>query len=311
MADFFPPFTPSPGRVSLLGLGLPPLSSAENSPPAALRSTPSPRPHREQRKALRPLPDESDDGCSPHPSIYEASPVVSDDECQSDKEPLSVCFETAKPQAADLLSLNPDGTNSPPSGRDIPRFSGLSLLETITEQKSASTQPEEGDRVSYTQVPTEDDDESEDEELEQYYEYAGPTQPLHPALSTSAPQYTESPYPSPSRSHPTSAPVSNSFFTRGLPPSPRPFPHQPNFRPAVSMNRSYGTLSSHPFHRAPVLATFPGGYPADNMRTPDSLQSPNSRSRAGSLREGGVWTKISHAFCAFCCCVSVGDSEHP
>ncbi|RPB02513.1 hypothetical protein L873DRAFT_1673276 [Choiromyces venosus 120613-1] len=309
MADFFPPFTPSPGRVSLIGLGLPSPSSAENSPPAAHRSTPSPRLYREQRKALHPLADESDDGCSPHPSIYEASPVASDDECPGDKEPLSVCFETTKPQTADLLSSNPDGTNSPPGGRDLSRFSGLSLLETITEQKSASTQPEERDRESYTQLPTEDD-ESEDEEFEQcYYEYASPTQPLHPALSTSAPQHTESPYPSPSQSHPTSAPVSNAFFTRGLPPSPRPFPHQPNFRPAVSMNRSYGTLSSHPFHRAPVLTTFPDNYPADNIHTPDSLRSPNSRSRAGSLREGGVWAKISHAFCAFCCCVSVSESE--
>ncbi|PWW72033.1 hypothetical protein C7212DRAFT_360548 [Tuber magnatum] len=272
MADFFPPFTPSPGRASLLA-------------------------------------DESDDGCSPHPSIYEASPVASDDECQGDKEPLSICFETAKPQAADLLSSNPDGTNSPPSGGDISRFSGLSLLETIAEQKSLSTQPEERDQGSYTQLPT-GDDESEDEEFEHhYYEYASPTQPLHPALSTSAPQHTESPYPSPSQNHPTSAPVSNSFFTRGLPPSPRPFPHQPNFRPAVSMNRSYGTLSSHPFHRAPILTTLPDNYPADNMRTPDSLRSPSSRSRVGSLREGGVWTNISHAFCTFCCCVGVGDPE--
>lgn len=189
MADFFPPFTPSPRRVSLLGLGLPSPSSAENSPPAALRSTPSPRFRREQRKALHPLADESDDGCSPHPSIYEASPVASDDECQGDKEPLSVCFETTKPLAADL-SPNPDGINSPPSGRDISRFSGLSLLETIAEQKSTSTEPEERDQGSYTQLPTEDD-ESEDEEFEQYYyEYASPTQPLHPALSTSAPQHT-------------------------------------------------------------------------------------------------------------------------
>jgi len=190
MADFFPPFTSSPRRVSLLGLGLPSPSSAENSPPAALRSTPSPRLRREQRKALHPLADESDDGCSPHPSIYEASPVASDDECQGDKDPLSVCFETTKPQAADLLSPNPDGTNSPPSGRDISRFPGLSLLETIAEQKSASTEPEERDQGSYIQLPTEDG-ESGDEEFEQYYyEYASPTQPLHPALSTSAPQHT-------------------------------------------------------------------------------------------------------------------------
>jgi len=195
MADFCPPFTPSPRRVSLLGLGLPSPSSAENSPPAALRPTPSPRLRREQRKALFPLADESDDGCSPHPSIYEASPVASDDECQGDKEPLSVCFETTKPQTADLLSPNPDGTNSPPSGRDISRFPGLSLLETIAEQKSASTEPEERNQGSYIQLPTEDDgsedDGSEDEEFEQYYyEYASPTQPLHPALSTSAPQHT-------------------------------------------------------------------------------------------------------------------------
>lgn len=186
MTDFFPPFPPSPGQASFIGI--PPSSSAENSPPilAAIRASPSPRLRREQRKALYPLADESDDGCSPHPSIYEASPVASDDESQGDKEPISICFESTKPTPAELLDSSPDGSNSPPGGRDTSRFPGISLMETISEQKSASTLSETPDQEPHIEIPA-IGDESEDELEQYYYEYASPTQPLHPAMSTSAP----------------------------------------------------------------------------------------------------------------------------
>lgn len=163
-------------------------SSTENSPPAATRTPPPPRLRREQRKALHPLTDESDDGYSPHPSIYEASPVASDDdEGHSDKE-LSDSYDSAKHISAELLDTQQSGTPEPPGrSRNFSRFSGLSMMETITEQKSIkSTGDELLDGGAYT--PLQQDDESEEGGDEQYYyDYASPTQPLHPAMSASAP----------------------------------------------------------------------------------------------------------------------------
>lgn len=188
MADFFPPFTPSP-RSTSLAVAPSASSSAENSPPTALtRSSPSPRLRREQRKVLHPLADESDDGYSPHPSIYEASPVASDDEGRDDKEPLCDSYDSVKQNSAELL--DPEQPGSPDStgrGRNFSRFSGLSMMETIAEQKSiASTRDEMLDGGAYS--PLQQDEESEDDGDEQYYyDYASPTQPLHPVMSASAP----------------------------------------------------------------------------------------------------------------------------
>lgn len=328
MADLFPPFTPSPRSTSLAVIPSAG-SSAENSPPAALtRASPSPRLRREQRKVLHPLADESDDGYSPHPSIYEASPVASDDEGRDDKEPLCDLYDSVKQDSAELL--DPEQLGSPEStarSRNFSRFSGLSMMETIAEQKSiASTRDEMLDGGAYS--PLQQDEESGDDgEEPYYYDYASPTQPLHPVMSASAPNLgggfpiyilfvstlttslTGPPYPS-SSEYPTSAPATSMFFPHGLPSSPRPFPpHQPTFRPALSMNRSYGTLSSHPFHRAPVLVTVPDPY-TENQRTPDSLESPIGRSRSGSLRDIGVWGRLCKGFCLVCCCVSISDDDH-
>ncbi|KAL0633736.1 hypothetical protein Q9L58_007340 [Maublancomyces gigas] len=309
MADLFLPFTPSP-RSTLLAVIPSASSSAENSPPAALtRSSPSPRLRREQRKVLHPLADDSDDGYSPHPSIYEASPVASDDEGRDDKEPLCDSYDSGK-QNPELMDLEQPGSpESTGRGRNFSRFSGLSMMETIAEQKSiASTRDEMLDGGAYS--PLQQDEESEDDGDEQYYyDYASPTQPLHPVMSASAPNLGGPPYPS-SSEHPTSAPSASMFFSQGLSSSPRQFaPHQPTFRPALSMNRSYGTLTSHPFHRAPVLTTVPDPY-TENQRTPDSLESPIGRSRSGSIRDLGVWGRLCKGFCLVCCCVSIGDDDH-
>lgn len=187
MADLFLPFTPSP-RSTLLAVIPSASSSAENSPPAALtRSSPSPRLRREQRKVLHPLADDSDDGYSPHPSIYEASPVASDDEGRDDKEPLCDSYDSGK-QNPEFMDLEQPGSpESTGRGRNFSRFSGLSMMETIAEQKSiASTRDEMLDGGAYS--PLQQDEESEDDGDEQYYyDYASPTQPLHPVMSASAP----------------------------------------------------------------------------------------------------------------------------
>lgn len=187
MADLFLHFTPSP-RSTLLAVIPSASSSAENSPPAALtRSSPSPRLRREQRKVLHPLADDSDDGYSPHPSIYEASPVASDDEGRDDKEPLCDSYDSGK-QNPELMDLEqPSSPESTGRGRNFSRFSGLSMMETIAEQKSiASTRDEMLDGGAYS--PLQQDEESEDDGDEQYYyDYASPTQPLHPVMSASAP----------------------------------------------------------------------------------------------------------------------------
>ncbi|KAH8149524.1 uncharacterized protein LAJ45_06604 [Morchella importuna] len=307
MADiYYPPFLSSPSSASL-AIVRSSNSSVENSPPPASRTPPSPRLRREQRKVLHLLNDESDDGYSPHPSIYEASPVASDDEGRSDKE-LPGSYDSPKQKPVDFLDTQQN--ESPGRGRNFSRFSGISMMETITEQKSIkSTRDEILDEVAY--APLQQDEESdEDEDGRFFYDYASPTQPLHPAMSASAPNLGGSPYSS-SAEHPTSAPTASTFFSRGISSSPRPFPHQPTFRPALSMNRSYGTLSSHPFHRAPVLVTGSDPYTDGNQHTPDSLESPTYGSRPSSLRNQSLWGKLCRGFCFVCCCVNINDENFP
>lgn len=188
MADLFPPFPPSPGSASL-AVAPSTSSSAENSPPTtAPRPSPSPRLRREQRRVLHPLADDSDDGYSPHPSIYEASPVASDDEGRDDKEPLCDSYDSTKQKSTELLEPEHSETSEPAGrSRNFSRFSGLSMMETIAEQKSITSIREEMlDGGAYS--PPQQDMESEDDEDEQfYYDYASPTQPLHPVMSASAP----------------------------------------------------------------------------------------------------------------------------
>lgn len=189
MADLFPPFPSSPGSASLALAITSASSSVENSPPitAPTRASPSPRLRREQRKVLHPLADESDE-YSPHPSIYEASPVASDDESRDDKEPLCDSYDSAKQKSVELLGPEQSDIPSPTArGRNFSRFSGLSMMETIAEQKSiTSIHDEMLDGGAYS--PLQQDEESDDDVDEQYYyDYASPTQPLHPAMSASAP----------------------------------------------------------------------------------------------------------------------------
>ena len=92
-------------------------------------------------------------------------------------------------------------------------------------------------------------------------------------------------------------PVSASFFNRNYSPSSpiRTPPQGPTFRPPTSGYRSYGSLTNHPFHNAPMARSNRGegssqmsgniGFSATGASTPDSLRS-RGRSRTGSIADG-------------------------
>ncbi|KAF8244251.1 hypothetical protein K440DRAFT_610129 [Wilcoxina mikolae CBS 423.85] len=166
------------------------------SPPSPV---PSLRLHKGNRKALHPLADESEDGYSSHPSIYSASPVGS----ESDRGCQDGVADSVAPKTEGIFEqdVEDDSGARLAERRNFSSFSGLSMLDTISEQKSASSRSvlhddEDGD-------DDEDDDEDEDDDGDTctvdssndvygygqsfYYEYASPTQPLHPARSQSVP----------------------------------------------------------------------------------------------------------------------------
>lgn len=178
-----------------------PRSSGDSSSPSPI---PTPRARRDKRKALHPRADESEDGYSSHPSVYSASPVgSSDSECgrtvdgvaDSDRvqqrQSDAGVFEQDVEEAAD----GDRGGNGGLAGRrNFSNFSGLSLLDAISERKSVNSSVVLNDDAEGT-----GDEEfcgdgySTDDELGYeygrpfYYEYASPTQPLHPARPRSAP----------------------------------------------------------------------------------------------------------------------------
>lgn len=178
---------------------------SENARPCSPGSPPSPVPslrlHRGNRKALHPLADESEDGYSSHPSIYSASPVGSESDrgCQD-----SSADSVALPKTEGIFEqdVEEDGGARLAERRNFSSFSGLSMLDTISEQKSAGSRSvlhddEDDDEDDGDESDDEDDDgdtctvDSEDDEYgygrSYYYEYASPTQPLHPARSQSVP----------------------------------------------------------------------------------------------------------------------------
>ncbi|KAL7275991.1 hypothetical protein RUND412_001022 [Rhizina undulata] len=139
--------------------------SRENSPlvPILIPSSPSPRLRREYRKVLHPLTGDTEDGYSVHtptpPIHYPPPPVTPDDhEELTGKSSLPDSFSSANIHRKGVESLR-SGSQSPPasiidnsasggiSRRPGSRFSGLSLLETITEQKSNSTMRKRRDSI--------------------------------------------------------------------------------------------------------------------------------------------------------------------
>lgn len=277
-------------------------------------SPPSPRLHHHQRrKTLHPLADESEDGYSTHPSIYSASPVGSSGGSDCGGDGISESKEKEKQRSSStataIFEQDVEDPEPPPTTarRTYTSFSGLSVLDTISEQKSV-------DSRSVLAAEEEDDtDDGEDElldgystddELEYEYgrsfycEYASPTQPLHPSRSRSAPPRESNPLlqHSPQSS---SVPVEHTFFSRS--PTRFDISHNPSvvprpaFRPVQSMNRSYGSLMAHPFHRAPTARFL------DNPITPDELDSPGM-SRADLPEREGVWGRLLRGFCLVCCC---------
>ena len=111
---------------------------------------------------------------------------------------------------------------------------------------------------------------------------------------------------------PASLPVVQSFFGRSpgrdyaaRAESPAQNSRQA-FRPPTSMNRSYGSLSAHPFHRAPVMGE---SETAGGIVTPDEIESPRSGSVGGRDKEDGGWTKVLRGLCLVCCCLVVDNDR--
>lgn len=117
-------------------------------------------------------------------------------------------------------------------------------------------------------------------------------------------------------------PISASFFNRNYSPSsPIRTPLQgPTFRPPTSGYRSYGTLTNHPFHNAPLARSDrgEGSSRVDSSEgraaTPDSLRSVRQgRSRPGSVSDAigrgatrrWKWTQL----CGIFCCLGRREDE--
>jgi hypothetical protein len=164
--------------------------ATENSHPPSSGLSPSSIPCKGRRKSLHYLADESEDGYSSHPSIYSASPVGSSDSVyhipkdSPDPQDKPGIFEHD-------VETSPDNGSGLAARRNYSTFSGLSLLDTISEQKSASTRSvEDTDAYRDGSEATEGLGlDSSDDEFDYrygragYYEYASPTQPLHPTWS--------------------------------------------------------------------------------------------------------------------------------
>lgn len=123
-------------------------------------------------------------------------------------------------------------------------------------------------------------------------------------------------------------PISASFFSRNFASSSpmRASFQGPTFRPPVSGYRSYGSLTNHPFHNAP-LARGDGGegsgggdrsgrFPGTGTLTPNSIRSRMGRSRSGSIVDasgGGGGGPMSiwklWQVCGFFCCLGRREDE--
>ncbi|KAI5859188.1 hypothetical protein BZA05DRAFT_329271 [Tricharina praecox] len=298
-----------------------PRPSGGSSPPSPILT---PRAHRDKRKALHPRADESEDGYSTHPSIYSASPVgSSDSECGRGQQPDTGVFEQEVDGGDTDTDTDRGGANGELTGRrNFSSFSGLSMLDTISERKSVASTVVLHDEVDDANGDDEfcGDEYSTDDEFGYeygqpfYYEYASPTQPLHPARSRSAPPREINPLLSHTYQS-SSVPVVHTFFSR----SPTHFgemqhsppPQRPAFRPVQSMNRSYGSLMAHPFHRAPMAESGVRRMMDANAPTPDEIESPTrSRTSLSGERAGG-WSRFLKGCCLVCCCLVVDDETPP
>lgn len=299
-----------------------PRRSFENSPPlSSAAASPSSPPHfrRDEHKVLQPLPDDSSDGYSSHLSIYEASPVSSDDES-------AVRASGKSPTTGQSVSSPKQKSQDGEEGgfairRNYSSFSGLSTLETITEQKStASSRSVFSEREDQSRYEDSSDDEEYDSTY--FYEYASPIQPIHPAMESS-PSGTFAANVTDTR--PVPIPLVGSLFSLAsaaafsAPPADLSAPpRRHGFRPPVSMYRSYGTLAAHPFHHAPFASlghhrrSMDGA--ADEAPTPDELPSPTcSRPTSVGSSEGGggAWAKLFRGLSLVCCCVPVENPDNP
>jgi len=288
-------------------------SPTGNSHPPSSGLSPSGIPCKGRRKGLHSLADESEDGYSSHPSIYSASPVGSSDSVYH--IPKDSPNPRDKPGIFEHdVETDPDNGSDLAARRNYSAFSGLSLLDTISEQKSASTRSVEdtdacrdgSEAAEGLELDSSDDEYDYRYGRAGYYEYASPTQPLHPTwsqLQEAAPRDLDA-----FHYQASGVPMMAGFFSRSpsamYQHSPPPPPPRPTFRPVVSMNRSYGTLTAHPFHRAPVA----DGAASTGEATPDEIDSPN-RSRIGFGTGDGGWKRFVKGCCMVCCCTILTD-EH-
>ena len=120
-------------------------------------------------------------------------------------------------------------------------------------------------------------------------------------------------------------PISASFFNRNYASSSpmRASLQGPTFRPPVSGYRSYGTLTNHPFHNAP-LARDDGGegsggggrsgrFPGTGTSTPNSIRSRMGRSRSGSTVDASRGGPMNQwklwQMCGLFCCLGRREDE--
>ncbi|KAI5818457.1 hypothetical protein BZA77DRAFT_307027 [Pyronema omphalodes] len=317
-----------------------PRQMQENTRPSPARSiSPPSSPPRRHKHVSQ---DDSEDGYSSHPSIYSASPVESEsgneaprdptfDNLNSTKSVFALYSESQRRRSSTTRGNSHnavdyhanDDANSDANrnrggelqaaqaihgGHGNPRdFPSLGFLDTITEQKSKTTLEirEDLDDLDNDQDNSYVTDESEYGD-QMFYDYASPTQPLHPRISSLPNAPLHSHPSSPFSIDPTHAAL-QTFFSRspGQLSTTLSTPHAQRpqaFRAPTSMNRSYGTLSSHPFHRAPVAEAGPV---PNRMPTPDRLDSPLPRDSRG----GGIFGKLWRVMGGVCCCLQPGDGS--
>ncbi|KAI5784938.1 hypothetical protein FPQ18DRAFT_352792 [Pyronema domesticum] len=296
-----------------------PRQMQENTRPSPARSiSPPSSPSRRHKHASQ---DDSEDGYSSHPSIYSASPVGSDSGNEAPRDPTfdnlnspeSVFALTLSSESHRRRNTRGNGHNTVnyhtngDANSDTNRNQGLGFLDTITEQKSKTTLEVHEDLEELEELDNDQDnsyisDESEYGE-QMFYDCASPTQPLHPRMSSLPNAPLLSNPSSPFTVDPTHAALQTFFshspghLSRTLPSSHGQRPQA--FRAPTSMNRSYGTLSSHPFHRAPVAEA---GAVLNRMPTPDRLDSPLPRERGT-----GCWGRLWRGVVGVCCCLPADD----
>jgi hypothetical protein len=116
---------------------------------------------------------------------------VADSNRVQQQQPDTGVFEQ---DAEEVANADRDGNGDLAGRRNFSSFSGLSLLDTVSERKSVNStvvlnddDEGTGDEEFYGDGYSTDDELGYEYGRPFYYEYASPTQPLHPARSRSAP----------------------------------------------------------------------------------------------------------------------------